>query len=44
MTFEHPVTGKAVAVTAPLPEHMARSFETFGWTEDLAADDPFEAL
>ena len=28
--------------TAPLPEHMKDTFDTFGWTEDLAADDPFE--
>ncbi|MCA0997818.1 RluA family pseudouridine synthase [Alloyangia pacifica] len=44
MTFLHPVTKKPVTVTAPLPDHMAQSWETFGWTEDLAADDPFEEL
>ncbi|ANT60002.1 MULTISPECIES: RluA family pseudouridine synthase [unclassified Salipiger] len=44
MTFLHPVTKKPVTVTAPLPEHMTQSWETFGWTEDLAADDPFEEL
>ena len=44
MTFEHPVTRKAVTVTAPLPDHMAQSWETLGWTEDLAADDPFEQV
>lgn len=44
MTFLHPVTKKAVTVTAPLPEHMKHSWDTFGWTEDLAADDPFEDL
>lgn len=44
MTFLHPVTKRPVTVTAPLPEHMAQSWETLGWTEDLAADDPFEAL
>jgi 23S rRNA pseudouridine955/2504/2580 synthase len=44
MRFEHPVTRKIVTVTADLPEHMAHSWETFGWSEDLAADDPFEAL
>ncbi len=44
MSFEHPVTGKPITVTAPLPEHMAASWETFGWTPDLAADDPFEEL
>ncbi|CUH67065.1 Ribosomal large subunit pseudouridine synthase C [Thalassovita gelatinovora] len=44
MTFLHPVTKKAVTITAPLPEHMKHSWDTFGWTEDLAADDPFETL
>lgn len=44
MTFEHPVTKKVITVTAPLPEHMAQTFDTLGWTEDLAADDPFEEL
>jgi len=44
ITFLHPVTGKPVTVTAGLPEHMAQTWETLGWTEDLAADDPFESL
>ena len=44
MRFEHPVTREIVTITAPLPEHMAHTFETFGWSEDLAAEDPFEDL
>ncbi len=44
MRFEHPTTRKDVTVTAPLPDHMAHSWDTFGWTEDLAAEDPFEVL
>ncbi len=44
LRFEHPATRKPVTVTADLPEHMKASWDTFGWTEDLAADDPFEAL
>lgn len=44
MTFEHPVTRKLITVTADLPAHMAHTFETLGWTPDLAADDPFESL
>jgi 23S rRNA pseudouridine955/2504/2580 synthase len=44
MRFEHPETRKLVTVTAEMPDHMAQSWETFGWTEDLAAEDPFEAL
>jgi 23S rRNA pseudouridine955/2504/2580 synthase len=44
MTFEHPVTRKPITITAPLPAHMADSWETLGWAEDIAADDPFEEL
>jgi 23S rRNA pseudouridine955/2504/2580 synthase len=44
LTFEHPVTKKKMTITADLPEHMKHTWETFGWTEDLAEDDPFEAL
>lgn len=44
MRFEHPVTGRDVTITAPLPDHMAHTFETFGWTADLAAEDPFEVV
>ena len=44
MTFENPITRKIITVTAPLPEHMAQTWETFGWTEDLAAADPFEDI
>jgi 23S rRNA pseudouridine955/2504/2580 synthase len=44
LLIEHPVTRKVMEFTAPLPDHMAQSWETFGWTEDLAADDPFESL
>jgi 23S rRNA pseudouridine955/2504/2580 synthase len=44
MRFQHPETKKVITVTAELPEHMAHSWDTFGWTEDLAAEDPFESL
>ncbi|WP_299046648.1 RluA family pseudouridine synthase [uncultured Tateyamaria sp.] len=44
MRFEQPETRKVITVTAPLPDHMKDSWDTFGWTEDLAAEDPFEAL
>ncbi|MBT6191863.1 MAG: RluA family pseudouridine synthase [Tateyamaria sp.] len=42
--FEHPDTRKAITITADMPEHMNHSWDTFGWTDDLAAEDPFEAL
>lgn len=44
LQIEHPKTKKVMTFVAPLPDHMAQSWETFGWTEDLAADDPFESL
>ena len=44
MRFQHPDTRKEIQVTADLPDHMKLSWDTFGWTEDLAADDPFEAM
>lgn len=44
MRFEHPETRKSILVTAALPDHMAHTWDTFGWTEDLAAEDPFESL
>jgi 23S rRNA pseudouridine955/2504/2580 synthase len=42
ISFEHPITGKPVTIVAPLPEHMARSWKTLGWSENDAPDDPFE--
>ncbi|GGH40675.1 ribosomal large subunit pseudouridine synthase C [Cribrihabitans marinus] len=44
ISFKHPETGRTVTITAPLPQHMKDSWNTLGWTEDLAANDPFEAL
>ncbi|UWR48619.1 RluA family pseudouridine synthase [Phaeobacter inhibens] len=44
MAFEHPTTKKPLSITAPLPDHMRDSWDTFGWSEDLAAEDPFESL
>jgi 23S rRNA pseudouridine955/2504/2580 synthase len=44
LSFQHPMTRKPITVEAPLPEHMKHSWDTFGWTEDLAAGDPFEEL
>ena len=44
MRFEHPVTGKTISITAPLPEHMAHSWDTLGWEESYADEDPFESL
>jgi 23S rRNA pseudouridine955/2504/2580 synthase len=34
LTLPHPATGRRLSFSAPLPEHMARTFAFFGW--DLA--------
>ena len=44
LVFEHPSSHKPISVVAELPDHMKDSWETLGWTEDLAAEDPFEDL
>ena len=38
------MTGKRITVTAPLPEHMARTWKTLGWHENDVPADPFEDL
>ncbi|PIE10115.1 MAG: RNA pseudouridine synthase [Rhodobacterales bacterium] len=42
LSLRHPVTGAQLQITAPLPEHMARTWETLGWNEADVASDPFE--
>ena len=42
IALPHPATGRPLRVTAPLPEHMARTWELFGWRPEDAPDDPFE--
>lgn len=42
ISFDHPVTGKRITLTAPLPEHMARTWKTLGWNENDVPADPFE--
>ncbi|MEM9437220.1 MAG: RluA family pseudouridine synthase [Pseudomonadota bacterium] len=44
LTLEHPVTGATLHLTAPLPEHMSRTWAEFGWEPGEAPDDPFEEL
>jgi 23S rRNA pseudouridine955/2504/2580 synthase len=39
----HPVTGARLHLVAPLPAHMARTWEMFQWQPSQAPDDPFEA-
>jgi 23S rRNA pseudouridine955/2504/2580 synthase len=35
LSFRHPATGRPLAFTAPLPEHMARTWTLMGWPEEL---------
>lgn len=44
ISFDHPVTGKRITITAPLPDHMARTWKTLGWFENDVPADPFEDL
>ena len=43
LAFPHPVTGERLRFTAPLPEHMARSFAFFCWDPADLPEDLFEA-
>ncbi len=43
LRLTHPITGEALEFTAPLPAHMARSWDIFGWRSTDAPVDPFEA-
>jgi len=44
LSFTHPVTGNRVKLVARLPEHMARTWESFDWRENDVPEDPFEDL
>lgn len=41
LAISHPTTGARLALTAPLPEHMARTWQLFGWDARSVPDDPF---
>lgn len=43
LALTHPVTGARLHLVAPLPAHMARTWEMFQWQTSEAPDDPFEA-
>ncbi len=44
ITFPHPTGEGVVDVTAPLPEHMRKSFELFGFAEPHKSEDGASAL
>ncbi len=41
ISFEHPITKKIITLTAPLPDHMQRTWDFFGWNPAEAEADPF---
>lgn len=41
LAFTHPFTGKEMFFEAPLPAHMAHSWDLFGWNLKWAPKDPF---
>lgn len=44
MGITHPVTGDPLVIHAPLPDHMADTWDTLGWEPSYADEDPFETL
>jgi 23S rRNA pseudouridine955/2504/2580 synthase len=42
ISFDHPITKKRITITAPLPDHMARTWKTLGWEPNDVPADPFE--
>ena len=42
LVIAHPATGRALRLSAPLPDHMARTWDVFEWAAADAPDDPFE--
>ena len=42
LTVTHPITKQKMTFTAPLPDHMKRTWKTLGWLENDVPADPFE--
>jgi 23S rRNA pseudouridine955/2504/2580 synthase len=41
LAIEHPTSGARLFLVAPLPEHMARTWDLMGWDAATAPADPF---
>jgi 23S rRNA pseudouridine955/2504/2580 synthase len=41
LTIQHPITKAMMTFTAPLPDHMARTWKTLDWGENDVPADPF---
>jgi 23S rRNA pseudouridine955/2504/2580 synthase len=44
LSFEHPITKKPMTFTAPLPDHMAKTWKMLDWHEKDVPADPFGDL
>jgi 23S rRNA pseudouridine955/2504/2580 synthase len=44
LTVEHPILKTPLTFTAPLPEHMARTWKLLDWKEGDVPADPFEVI
>jgi len=44
LKIEHPVTRAILHLTAPLPEHMQRTWDLFQWQPSEAPEDPLEDM
>ncbi len=44
ISVEHPITKKLMTFTAPLPDHMSRTWKLMDWKETDVPADPFEAI
>ncbi|MEM6695165.1 MAG: RluA family pseudouridine synthase [Pseudomonadota bacterium] len=42
LAFAHPISGAQMAFTAPLPDHMTRTWQMLGWEPGDVPLDPFE--
>jgi len=42
LRLDHPVTGARLSLVAPLPDHMARTWDSLGWEPGEVPDDPFD--
>jgi 23S rRNA pseudouridine955/2504/2580 synthase len=42
LSFKHPMTGADLTITAPLPEHMARTWQLLDWRAADVPADPFD--
>ena len=44
LAFQHPITKEMMTFTAPLPDHMARTWQLLDWNERDVPADPFESI